>query len=129
MSILSKRSTVYFEPAIHQALKVKAASSQLSISELIDEAIRLLMSKDQDDLAAFSSREIEKEISSEALLNDLKKHGKNNLKKSVAKDLSCILSADIKRILKKIESIATDPRGEGYVKLSSQERYRIRQGL
>jgi hypothetical protein len=76
MSNLSKRSTVYFEPAIHQALKIKAASSQLSLSELIDEAVRLLMNEDQEDLAAFSAREEEKEISYEALLNDLKKHGK-----------------------------------------------------
>ena len=43
MSNLSKRSTVYFEPSIHQALKMRAASSHLSISELIDEAVRLLM--------------------------------------------------------------------------------------
>ncbi|NLW05344.1 MAG: CopG family transcriptional regulator [Pseudomonadaceae bacterium] len=76
MSTLSKRSTVYFEPAIHQALKVKAASAQLSVSELVDEAVRLLMNEDQEDLAAFSARENEKEISYEALLNDLKKHGK-----------------------------------------------------
>ena len=76
MSNLSKRSTVYFEPEIHQALKMKAASSHLSISELVDEAVRLLMSEDQEDLAAFSVREGEKEISYEALLNDLKKHGK-----------------------------------------------------
>lgn len=76
MSTLSKRSTVYFEPAIHQALKVKAASTQLSVSELVDEAVRLLMNEDQEDLAAFSARENEKEISYEALLNDLKKHGK-----------------------------------------------------
>lgn len=76
MSNLSKRSTVYFEPEIHQALKMKAASSNLSISELVDEAVRLLMSEDQEDLAAFSVREGEKEISYEALLNDLKKHGK-----------------------------------------------------
>jgi len=76
MATLSKRSTVYFEPSIHQALKVKAASSHLSVSELIDEAVRLLMSEDQEDLAAFSERENEKEISYEALLNDLKKHGK-----------------------------------------------------
>ena len=76
MSNLSKRSTIYFEPAIHQALKVKAASSHLSISELIDEAVRLLMSEDREDLAAFSERENEKEISCEALLNDLKKYGK-----------------------------------------------------
>ena len=76
MSNLSKRSTIYFEPNIHQALKVKAASSHLSVSELVDEAVRLLMSEDQEDLAAFSDREHEKEISYEALLNDLKKHGK-----------------------------------------------------
>jgi hypothetical protein len=76
MSNLSKRSTIYFEPNIHQALKVRAASSHLSVSELVDEAVRLLMSEDQEDLAAFSERESEKEISYEALLNDLKKHGK-----------------------------------------------------
>jgi hypothetical protein len=76
MSNLSKRSTIYFEPHIHQALKVKAASSHLSVSELVDEAVRLLMSEDQEDLAAFTEREKEKEISYEALLNDLKKHGK-----------------------------------------------------
>ena len=76
MSNLSKRSTVYFEPAIHQALKVKAASSHLSVSELVDDAVRLLMSEDQEDLAAFSDRKNEKEISYESLLNDLKKHGK-----------------------------------------------------
>jgi phosphate uptake regulator len=76
MSNLSKRSTIYFEPAIHQALKMKAASSHLSISELIDEAVRLLMNEDQEDLAVFSERDDENEISYEALLNDLKKHGK-----------------------------------------------------
>jgi hypothetical protein len=76
MATLSKRSTVYFEPSIHQALKLKAASSHLSVSELVDEAVRLLMSEDQEDLATFSERENEKEISYEALLNDLKKHGK-----------------------------------------------------
>lgn len=76
MSNLSKRSTIYFEPNIHQALKVRAASSHLSVSELVDEAVRLLMSEDREDLAAFSERVSEKEISYEALLNDLKKHGK-----------------------------------------------------
>ena len=76
MSNLSKRSTVYFEPEIHQALRLKAASSNLSISELIDEAVRLSMNEDQEDLAFFVQRENEKEISYEDLLNDLKKHGK-----------------------------------------------------
>jgi hypothetical protein len=76
MSNLSKRSTIYFEPAIHQALKIKAASSHTSVSELVDEAIRLLMREDQEDLKAISDRVNEPEISYEALLDDLKKNGK-----------------------------------------------------
>ena len=75
MSVLSKRSTVYFEPHIHQALKVRAASTHVSVSELIDEAVRLLMREDQEDLKAVSNRASEEELSYEELLNDLKKHG------------------------------------------------------
>lgn len=76
MANLSKRSTIYFEPDIHQALKIKSVTSHLSVSELVDEAVRLLMNDDQEDLAAFTERGDEEEISYEALLNDLKKHGK-----------------------------------------------------
>jgi len=76
MSQLSKRSTVYFEPAIHNALKIRAASSHASISELIDEAVRLLMREDQEDLKAFAERMEEPEMSYEELLSDLSKHGK-----------------------------------------------------
>lgn len=76
MSTLSKRSTVYFEPAIHQALKMKAASSDSSVSEIIDEAVRLLIAEDQQDLAALAERVKEPEMSYEALINDLKAHGK-----------------------------------------------------
>ena len=50
-------------------------------------------------------------------------------KRSVTKDLRSIPSNDIKRILKKIDALAEDPRGEGCIKLSTQERYRVRQGL
>ena len=76
MSELSKRSTVYFDPSIHQALRLKAAATHVSLSELIDEAVRLLMSEDHEDLNAFSERVKEPEMSYEALLNDLKKHDK-----------------------------------------------------
>ncbi|WP_340677784.1 CopG family transcriptional regulator [Paraglaciecola sp.] len=76
MSQLSKRSTVYFEPSIHQALRLKAASTHLSLSELVNEAVQLLMRDDQEDLSALSARAKEPEMSYEALLNDLKIHGK-----------------------------------------------------
>lgn len=76
MSDLSKRSTVYFDPTIHQALRLKAAATNVSLSELVDEAVRLLMREDQEDLSAFAQRIKEPEMSYEALLNDLKKHDK-----------------------------------------------------
>ncbi|AWY01206.1 CopG family transcriptional regulator [Marinomonas primoryensis] len=76
MSNLSKRSTVYFEPAIHQALKMRAAASDVSVSELIDEAVRLLMREDQEDLAAISERVNEPEVTYEVFLNELKANGK-----------------------------------------------------
>ena len=50
-------------------------------------------------------------------------------KKSVAKDLRNIANSDVKRILEKIETLAENPRAEGTVKLSAQERYRVRQGV
>ena len=51
-------------------------SQCLAVSELVDEAVRLLMREDREDLAAFEERASEKEISYEAMLADLKKHGK-----------------------------------------------------
>jgi plasmid stability protein len=74
MSNLSKRSTIYFDPDIHQALRIRAASAQVSVSKLVDEAVRLMMREDQEDLAAFELRAAEPEISYEALLEDLKAH-------------------------------------------------------
>lgn len=76
MAELSKRSTIYFDPAIHQALRLKAATTHTSVSELVDEAVRLLMREDQEDLKAIQNRIAEPEISYEVLLDDLKKHGK-----------------------------------------------------
>jgi len=50
-------------------------------------------------------------------------------KKSVAKDLRNIPNKDVKRILKCIKTLCENPRAEGCIKLSGQERYRIRQGI
>ncbi len=50
-------------------------------------------------------------------------------KKSVAKDLLNIPGKDVKRILKCIQRLREDPRAEGCIKLSGQERYRVRQGV
>lgn len=76
MSTLSKRSTVYFEPAIHQALKLRAASTDVSVSELVDDAVRLLMREDQEDLSVLSERAHEPEVSYEDFVNELRRVGK-----------------------------------------------------
>ena len=76
MSELSKRSTVYFEANVHQALRVKAATTHQSVSELVNEAVRLALREDQEDLQAFTQRADEATVSYEELLEDLKLHGK-----------------------------------------------------
>lgn len=76
MSSLSKRATVYFDPLIHKALKLKAAETSTTISDLIDASLKLILSEDAEDLAAFKERSHEAEISFEQVLKDLQKHGK-----------------------------------------------------
>ena len=76
MRKLSKRSTVYFEADVHQALRIKAAITHQSVSEVVNEAVRLVLREDQEDLSAFSERAQETTLSYEELLEDLKSHGK-----------------------------------------------------
>ena len=76
MSELSKRSTVYFEANVHQALRVKAATTHQSVSKLVNAAVRLALQEDQEDLQAFTQRADEATVSYEELLEDLKLHGK-----------------------------------------------------
>jgi len=76
MSDLSKRSTIYFEPDIHQALRMKAATAHISVSEVVNEAVRTSLREDQEDLGAFEERANEPTLSYEELLKDLELHGK-----------------------------------------------------
>ncbi|WP_448218264.1 ribbon-helix-helix domain-containing protein [Endozoicomonas sp. 2B-B] len=75
MATLTKRATVYLDPAVHQALKMRAASSETSISDLVNEAVKRLMSEDREDLKAFDDRAGEPEITYENLLEQLKADG------------------------------------------------------
>ena len=72
----ARRSTVYFDPEVHRALRLKAASTQRSLSDLVNDAVRQALREDQEDLAAFEERAEEPTMSYEALLADLKAHGK-----------------------------------------------------
>ena len=75
MSETAKRSTIYFEPRLHEALRLKSVHSHRSVSELVNDAVRNALAEDQEDLAAFEERAAEPLLTYEELLNDLKAHG------------------------------------------------------
>jgi hypothetical protein len=76
MSEEPKRATVYFDPAIHRALRLKAAETDRPISDLVNEAVKLALAEDAADLAAFEDRAREPNLAFEDVLKDLKKRGK-----------------------------------------------------
>jgi hypothetical protein len=76
MTELSKRATIYLDPALHKALRLKAASSNRTVSDLVNEAVRQSLREDQEDLEAFAERVAEPTMTYEELLSDLKAHGK-----------------------------------------------------
>jgi hypothetical protein len=76
MTETAKRATIYFDPSLHHALRIKAAHTSRSVSELVNDAVRESFREDQEDLAAFDESGAETTISYEELLKDLKAHGK-----------------------------------------------------
>ena len=72
----SKRATVYFDPDLHKALRVKAAHTDRSLSELVNAAVRRTLAEDSQDLAVFAERAQEPTSSFEDILKDLKRCGK-----------------------------------------------------
>ena len=69
------RSTVYLLPELHQALRLKAAQSQRSMSDIVNEALRQALREDEVDLAAVRSRAKERALSYEEFLSKLKADG------------------------------------------------------
>lgn len=71
-----KRATVYFDPALHRALRIKAASTERSLSDLVNAAVRTSLAEDAEDLAEFDARADEPSLAFEDVLKDLKRRGK-----------------------------------------------------
>ncbi len=71
-----KRATVYFDPTLHRALRIKAASTERSLSDLVNAAIRASLAEDAEDLEAFAARAKEPSLAFEDVLEDLKRRGK-----------------------------------------------------
>lgn len=68
----SKRATVYFDSALHKALRLKAAETERSISDVVNEAVRVLLAEDADDLEALRQRASEPTVSFESFVEELR---------------------------------------------------------
>lgn len=75
MNTATSRATIYLDQDLHRALRVKAAETHRSISEIVSEAVRESLREDEEDLAAFEARAHEKGISYKELLKRLKANG------------------------------------------------------
>ncbi len=76
MGTLTKRVTVYFDPAMHRALQHKALATSRSLSDIVNDAIRQALAEDAEDLEAFEERIHEPLLSYEDVLKELKANGR-----------------------------------------------------
>ena len=73
---MSHRTSIYFDEALHQALRMKSAVLGQSISDLVNEAVKLSLGEDAEDFAALTARASEPSMSVESVVADLQARGK-----------------------------------------------------
>ena len=76
MANQTKRATIYLEPELHKALKLKAAETSRSISDLVNNAVRETLAEDAEDILAFEERAGESLISYDEMVKRLKRDGR-----------------------------------------------------
>ena len=76
MKAAMKRATVYFDSQLHRALRLKAAETERSMSDLVNDAVKLSLAEDAEDLPAFEERAQEPNLLFEDFLKDMRKRGK-----------------------------------------------------
>ena len=76
MGETAKRATIYLPVEVHRALKLKAAASDRSVSDLVSEAVRMSLAEDAEDLAAFGKRARERSLEFENVVKALRRRGK-----------------------------------------------------
>jgi len=75
MATLAKRATIYLDPVLHKALKLKAVETSRSVSDLVNQAVREALAEDAEDLAAFEQRANEPLIRYDEMVKSLKRDG------------------------------------------------------
>ncbi|MBN1364728.1 MAG: hypothetical protein JW976_07990 [Syntrophaceae bacterium] len=76
MRTAAMRATVYLDPQLHRALRLKALETSQSLSKLVNDAIKEVLAEDAEDIAAFTQRAKEPLISYEVMIKRLKKDGR-----------------------------------------------------
>jgi hypothetical protein len=71
-----KRTTIYFDPSLHKALRMKAAETDQSVSDLVNIAVRRGLAEDAEDLEALDESKREPELKFEDVVRNLRRRGK-----------------------------------------------------
>ena len=69
------KATLYLEEPIHKALRMKAAETRQSMSELVNDALKVSLLEDLEDIEAWKERRGDEVISFEGFVSQLKKDG------------------------------------------------------
>ncbi len=75
MAVKTKRSTIYLEPNLHKALRLKAAELEASMSDIVNDALRIVFEEDAEDLIDIKQRQSEKAVSFDDFVTELKASG------------------------------------------------------
>jgi len=76
MATAARRATVYFDPDLHKALRLKSVETSRSVSDLVNDAVREALAEDAEDIIAFEERAGESLISYDEMVKRLKKDGR-----------------------------------------------------
>jgi len=75
MAPKTKRSTIYLEPNLHKALRLKAAELEASMSDIVNDALRVIFEEDAQDLMDINQRKSETSVSFDDFVTELKASG------------------------------------------------------
>ena len=76
MATATKRATIYLDPELHKALRLKAVETSRSVSKLVNDAVRESLAEDADDIAAFDERVAEPLIGYDEMVKRLRRDGR-----------------------------------------------------
>tara|TARA_R100000027_G_scaffold32887_1_gene24094 strand:- start:736 stop:966 length:231 start_codon:yes stop_codon:yes gene_type:complete len=74
MGAMSK-ATLYLDESVHNALRIKAAETRQTMSDLVNDALKAALREDLEDISDWKKRKKEKTVSYDELLSQLQADG------------------------------------------------------